>query len=271
MFCLQLFCAQQQMLASQLKFRITASHKTRRSGNDNGCTGVRFRPEADIYFLVNTSEKKGAAMTRLLCFLALLFAAMVADAQDCGTALSSELLKRAAADQAARKVLLQDMKSTTANNAVLRVDADNTSFMRGVLSRCGWPKKSVVGPEAAKAAWLLTQHADMDPEYQVLASRQLKYAVLANEAEPWDLAVLVDRNRRLNDQPQVYGMQYYIGSDGVLEFYDIVNPAQLDRRRKEIGLPPFFCWAESQSKDNQGAAIRWPVGVLVKPVDCSAK
>src|SRR5690606_29334846 len=136
-----------------------------------------------------------------------------------------------------------------------------------ILAKCGWPKRSEVGEQAAKAAWRLTQHADMDPEYQILASRQLKYAVLAKEAEPWDLAVLVDRNRRLNDQPQVYGMQFFTKSDGSVHFYDIVSPSMLDSRRKEIGLPSFFCWASSISKD-KSAPIDWPIGVPFQHSEC---
>ena len=189
-------------------------------------------------------------------------------AQECGSSLAEELLQRNAKDQAARKAIGSDPNSRELIGAVLQIDKDNTAFMRSVLSRCGWPKKSVVGQEAAKAAWRLTQHADMDPEYQVLASRELKYAVLFQEAEPWDLAVLVDRNRRLNDQPQVYGMQYFTGPDGAIEFYDIVNPAKLDERREEIGLSTFSCWASRTSKDNKSAPIRWPQGVLFQYSEC---
>lgn len=141
--------------------------------------------------------------------------------------------------------------------------------MRSVLARCGWPKRSEVGEEAAKAAWRLTQHADMDPEYQVLAARQLKYAVLSGEATAWDLAVLVDRNRRLTDQPQVYGMQFMTTSGKTIRFYDIVTPSELDARRKAIGLAPFHCWATGISKQNGGASVEWPAHVLFAPQDCS--
>ena len=189
-------------------------------------------------------------------------------AQECGPPLAKELLQRNAKDQAARKAIGSAPDSRELVDTVLRIDKDNTAFMRSVLSRCGWPRKSVVGTEAAKAAWRLTQHADMDPEYQVLASRELKYAVLSREAEPWDLAVLVDRNRRLNDQPQVYGMQYFTGTDGAIEFYDIVNPAKIDERREEIGLSPFTCWAYRISKDNKSASIHWPQGVNFQYSEC---
>ena len=189
-------------------------------------------------------------------------------AQECGPPLANELLQRSAKDQAARKAIGSAPNSKKLIGAVLQIDKDNTIFMRSMLSRCGWPKKSVVGPEAARAAWLLTQHADMDPEYQVLASRELKYAVFGKEAEPLDLAVLVDRNRRLNDLPQVYGMQYFTGPDGAIEFYDIVNPAKLDERREEIGLSSFFCWASRISKDNKSASIHWPQGVNFRYSEC---
>ena len=192
-------------------------------------------------------------------FLALLVLASTdALAQECGPSLAEELLQRNAKDQLARKALVSQPTSKELNDAVLQIDKDNTAFMRRVLSKCGWPRKSIVGPEAAKAAWRLTQHADMDPDYQVLASRELKYAVYGKEAEPWDLAVLVDRNRRLNDQPQVYGMQFFTRSDGSIEFYDIVSPAKIDDRRKAIGLPSFFCWASRISKNNNSVSIHWP-------------
>lgn len=189
-------------------------------------------------------------------------------AQDCAPAsLQQELLNRDEADQAARKAYTATPESNEVLDRVLQIDRENTAYMRTVLAGCGWPKRSVVGAQASKAAWRLTQHADMDPEYQVLASRQLKYAVLAEEAEPWDLAVLVDRNRRLNDQPQVYGMQFFTSHGGSVHFYDIINPVMLDSRRKEIGLPSFFCWASSISKD-KSAPIEWPAGVPFRHSEC---
>lgn len=190
-------------------------------------------------------------------------------AQDCTpSSLQRELLQRKEADQTARKTLAVSSQSEEALNETLRIDAENTTYMRAVLEKCGWPRKSAVGEQAAKAAWLLTQHADMDPQYQVLATQQLKYAVLGKKAEPWDLAVLVDRNRRLTNQPQVYGMQFFTLPDSTIRFYDIVTPSKLDARRKEIGLPPFYCWALEISSENGHASIDWPAGVLLTPQEC---
>lgn len=200
--------------------------------------------------------------------VALAFVSSSAFARDCGAGLKSELLARFQEDQSVRKAIGAAPTSKAAQDAALKTDASNTAFMREVLASCGWPKRSELGEDAAKAAWFLTQHADMDPEYQVLAARHLKYAVLAGEAEPQRLALLVDRNRRLNDQPQVYGMQFARAGDGPIQFFSIVSPGQLDQRRREVGLPSFYCWAMEVSSMNERAPIEWPAGVLFVPEQC---
>ena len=206
-----------------------------------------------------------------LVFAVLIMFSVSAFAQDCApNSLQRELLQRNQADQTARKALSTSPQSKDATDQVLRIDRENTAYMRTLLANCGWPKRSAVGEEAAKAAWRLTQHADMDPQYQVLAAQQLRYAVLGKEAAAWDLAVLVDRNRMLTVQPQVYGMQFKTMTDKTIRFYDIVTPSELDERRKEIGLTPFYCWAMQLSKQNGNASLEWPAGVLFKPQDCSA-
>jgi len=163
---------------------------------------------------------------------------------------------------------MADVNSREANDAALAVDADNTAWMRSVLDRCGWPKRSLVGEDGATSAWLLVQHADMQPEFQVTAAREMKYAVFAGEADGWRLALLVDRNRRETNLPTVYGVGYYRAPGGEIVFSDIVNPLQLDERRHRIGLPPFYCEAMRASQDNGNAPLRWPAGVLLQPTEC---
>ncbi len=213
--------------------------------------------------------RRGARRTVLPLVLAVLATAAPSFAGDCtADALRKELTERAAEDQSARAALLASPGSNEVGDRVLRIDADNTAFMRSVLAECGWPRQSVVGEDAATAAWLLTQHADMDPQYQAMAAQAMKYAVLAKEASPVRLALLVDRNRRLTDQPQVYGMQTFTGTDGVVRFFDIVTPERLDARRAEIGLVPFYCHALEVSRQNGDAPVAWPEGVLFVPADC---
>ena len=199
----------------------------------------------------------------------LLLASAAASAADCEpAALRAELAARRDADQSARHAVIADPKDKAAQARALRADAGNTAWMRDVITQCGWPKQSVVGEDGAQSAWLLVQHADMDPEFQSWAANRMKQAVFAGEASGNGLALLVDRNRRLNDLPQVYGMQSYKTPTGTVRFYDIVNPAELDARRKAIGLPSFQCHALDVSKRNGGAAIEWPAGVPKAPDAC---
>lgn len=207
-------------------------------------------------------------MLRFIAIILVLFPA-TALAQNCASdILKGELLQRNETDQAARNKLSAEPQSKDALDQVLRIDRDNTAYLRKMMADCGWPKRSEVGEQAAKSAWRMTQHADMDPQYQVLAAQQLKYAVLGGEADAWDLAVLVDRNRRLTNQLQVYGMQFMTLPDKTIRFYDIVTPSQLDARRKEIGLASFYCWALQLSRQNKGASFEWPAGVLFAPQEC---
>lgn len=209
-------------------------------------------------------------LTALACIMTLFFSS-ASMAFDCTPAtLKSELMQRKQADQAGRTALRKNPNNKQALQTVLETDRNNTAFMAQVVEHCGWPKRSEVGADAAQAAWLFTQHADMRPDIQAKAAHQMKFAVLAGEAEGKLLALLVDRYRRLSDQPQVYGHQFYSDDQGKVHFYDIINPSHLDSRRKEIGLPSFYCWAHSVSQRQNDAALAWPHGVLFQPENCEA-
>lgn len=122
-------------------------------------------------------------------FLFLVAVSGAASALDCNPGkLKTELLQRKEADQNARHALLSATSQTRdLIDKALQIDADNTKFMRSVVETCGWPTVSTVGEDGAQAAWLITQHADMDPEYQVLASRKMLDAVRRKEASPFRL------------------------------------------------------------------------------------
>lgn len=180
-----------------------------------------------------------------------------------------ELKVRVEKDQAARALVMADLEDKVARDRALAIDADNTAWAKKALARCGWPLRSQYGAEDAEKFWLLVQHADMDPAFQVQAAAQLKKAVLAGEAKPWSLASLVDRNRMLQDQPQVYGLQFRQNEKlGRIEFIPIEAPEALDARRKEIGLPPFVCWIGKIAATNVDLPLTWPVGVPYRHANC---
>ncbi|MGV9703092.1 DUF6624 domain-containing protein [Streptomyces sp. NPDC003483] len=149
--------------------------------------------------------------------------------------LAAELHVRAERDQAARHLVVK----TRDAREMLRIDADNTAWLEHVISELGWPGFALVGERGADAAWLLAQHADLDPAFQRRALELLKAAVEAKDASPRHLAYLTDRVLVAAGEPQVYGTQYTDDGDGSnLRLQPIADPDGLDERRAALGLEP---------------------------------
>nr|WSX21134.1 hypothetical protein OG690_15730 [Streptomyces tubercidicus] len=151
--------------------------------------------------------------------------------------VADELLRRLATDQYARGV--RDDGSTAAPDFDLMrtVDADNTAALQRIIDEHGWPGHSLVGEQAANAAWLIAQHADL--EFQLRALVLLRDAVDRDEATPTQLAYLTDRCLLHQQLPQLYGTQYRDLGDGRgPQLWDVADPDTLDARRAEVGLGP---------------------------------
>jgi hypothetical protein len=117
------------------------------------------------------------------------------------------------------------------------VDRENTGRMKQILDRHGWPGRSLVGADGAQAAWLLAQHADHDRPFQRRCLALLREAVQKGEATGAQLAYLTDRLRVADRRRQVYGTQLVVVG-GKPTPAPIEDEANVDRRRKEVGLPP---------------------------------
>jgi hypothetical protein len=116
----------------------------------------------------------------------------------------------------------------------LRTDRENRDWLKTIVERHGWPGKGLVGTDGAHAAWLLVQHADLDFQRDCL--RRMEQCP-DGEVATIDLAYLTDRVRLAEGKPQIYGTQIEI-KEGRWQPSRVEDPANLDRRRKEIGLPP---------------------------------
>ena len=133
------------------------------------------------------------------------------------------------------------------------MDTDNTRWLADLVAARGWPGCTLAGPDGAKAAWLLAQHADRDPELQRTFLEALRGAVADGDASPGNLAYLEDRVRVHEGRPQLCGTQFTV-IDGELRPSPIEDPERLDERRAEAGLGPFAAyeaqmragWAEEE-------------------------
>ncbi len=116
-----------------------------------------------------------------------------------------------------------------------KVDRENTEFLKKVCEKHGWPGKSLVGEDAAAAAWLLAQHADLDPEFQAKCLDLMKTAFGKGDVTGQHLAYLTDRVLLKQGKKQIYGTQFVgFGKDAVPS--PIEDEANVDKRRAEVGL-----------------------------------
>lgn len=164
-------------------------------------------------------------------------------------ALARELLERMAKDQRARFGLEEKFKSLPPGQPGLlphelsddlnveKIDRDNTAHMKTVIDKHGWPGKSMVGDEASQAAWLLVQHADLEPDFQAKCLDLIKEAFKKGDATGQQVAYLTDRVLLKQGKKQLYGTQF-IGFGNDVKPQPIGDEANLDARRAEMGLGP---------------------------------
>ncbi len=157
-------------------------------------------------------------------------------------ALREEPLNRMKQDQNARKHAKVD---------VSKIDKANQVRLGEIIAEVGWPGKSLVGTAGAKAAWIIAQHADRNPEFQARCLK-LMQAAPPGEVSPGDLAYLIDRVRRDAGKPQTYGTQLET-IDGELVLQAVEDEEGLNQRRAEMALMPMEIYLQfaSEAGDRQ--------------------
>ena len=114
------------------------------------------------------------------------------------------------------------------------IDRANQEWIKDVLARIQWPSKSKVGKRAAHAAWSIVQHADNDIALQKRALELM--TAERSDVDNEDFAYLTDRILNNLGEPQVYGMMPMRNASGELVAKPVIDPANVDKRRAEIGL-----------------------------------
>jgi hypothetical protein len=122
--------------------------------------------------------------------------------------------------------------------AMAELHREHNARLRAILQEHGWPGRDVVGDDGAAAAWLLLQHAVLDPALMRMAVPLVERAVERQQASPRHLALLVDRVCVLEGRPQIYGTSHDWDRHGQLSPLPIADPAHVDARRQQVGLEP---------------------------------
>lgn len=115
---------------------------------------------------------------------------------------------------------------------MMRVDADNTAYLKDLVGHLGWIDPGRFGDEAADAAFLIVQHSG-DLPLMLAALPQLEAQERLQE-----YALLFDRLQIRQGLPQRFGTQIGWAEDGIKGLLPIETLDGIDATRAEMGLEP---------------------------------
>ena len=119
--------------------------------------------------------------------------------------------------------------------AISERDAANTAWLKTIVATRGWPTITAVGKDPAHMAWLLVQHADDDPVFQLEALRRMEPLAVRGEVAKKDYAYLYDRVMLKLAGKQRYGSQFTC-TQGLHTPLPLEDPAHVDALRRGMGM-----------------------------------
>ncbi|MDG9714497.1 DUF6624 domain-containing protein [Streptomyces sp. DH10] len=120
-----------------------------------------------------------------------------------------------------------------------RLTARHGDRLSEIMDEYGWPTAELVGEEAARAAWLIAQHADRQLDVQRRALHLMQQAVSTGSAGLRELAFLRDRTLVNEGRKQLYGTQIAGVKNGAPVRWPCEEPDRVDELRAEVGIEPF--------------------------------
>jgi len=145
-------------------------------------------------------------------------------------AICADLAQRVKVDQAVRK-------DPARYGEMPRVDAENTAYVRGIVTDVGWIDAGRFGREAAEAAFLLVQHSG-DLPLMLAALPCIEKDAKAGAVSGGNFALLYDRTQLMSGRKQRYGSQLREADDGALVVDRLEDPDRVDEFRASLGMEP---------------------------------
>ncbi|MEV7465371.1 DUF6624 domain-containing protein [Streptomyces kronopolitis] len=154
------------------------------------------------------------------------------------TDIAQDLIGRVEAARRTWRAPAHVRQGATADDAQVTHHAvlADTQALRRLVTKYGWPGRSLVGEGGSEAALTIALQADHDPAFQKTLLTMLAEAVRRGDATTAQWAHLHDRCL-VHSRPQEYGTQYWL-RDGRIELHPVADPGGLDKRRADVGLPP---------------------------------
>lgn len=127
-------------------------------------------------------------------------------------------------------------KITAIENEIDEVYLKNCKKCLEIFNEFGFPNFDLVGKQSSYNFWIITQHCDVDVEFQKGVLKELKKAVKQGKAYPNNYAYLTDRVRINQSLKQKYGTQVYRNKSGLYVSYPIENKKKVNKLRDSLGL-----------------------------------
>lgn len=143
-----------------------------------------------------------------------------------------------------RMVSTLDTETAEAARAAIReADRVHTARLHEIVDAIGWPVPQLVGAPAAAGALAVVQHAGHDLSFQEHCLELMHEQARLGRLDAAHVALLTDRVRLYRGEPQVFGTQMTFQTDahGIAHAVPLIvveDPARLDERRANFGLPP---------------------------------
>lgn len=133
-------------------------------------------------------------------------------------------------------------EDTTVQSTIREIDRAHGERLKEIVAHIGWPTRELVGLKATQGAYMVIQHAGHDIEFQNQCLALMVDLVEQGELPASYVALLTDRIRFFQGQPQVFGTQMAMAPNefGVMvptPTVEIEDPEHLDQRRALMGMP----------------------------------
>lgn len=138
-----------------------------------------------------------------------------------------------------------------------KVDSLVQIEVKQIYNKYGFPGEDRVGVVSCHNFWLLIQHCDSDPAFQEEVLESMLIEVNRENASGRDYAYLLDRVRVNSGEKQVYGTQMELSADSTSFIpKPLIEPEQLDERRKSMGLGEIKYYIETMNERYIGSLKR---------------
>lgn len=158
-------------------------------------------------------------------------------------AIRDELFRRVELDQVARQRIITSAQTSVNGKPDpsllqerINNDRTNRQWLAELLRQNNdrWIGKSMVGAAGSHAAWVIVQHSDDDPMFQMRCLEMMRQAP-KDEVAMVDIAFLTDEVLIARNEKQKFGTQVQM-RNGTFRVAPVEDPQNLNTRRAALGL-----------------------------------